>query len=841
MAKNISVRAIVTVQLTATGFLKNIGLGQGIDSISDIFFGNALQLELVSSDADPMLGTTLDKKTPVRAPAKLNITLKDEANETKYEAKLPVHGNFGKLGAILVTNEHRKEMYVKDIVVEGLPEGVVKVTCESWVHSKFDNPEKRIFFTNKGYLPSQTPIGLKSLREQDLASLRGNGKGERQDYERIYDYDTYNDLGNPDNNSLLRRPVLGTKTHPYPRRCRTGRPPTKTDPSSEKRVASFYVPRDENFSDLKQITFGISVLDNVLHALVPSLEATIVDKNLGFESFKEVLELFNKGIELSDMKEKSTMENDQLPELFLSKDVLSFPTTELMDRDEFAWFRDEEFARETLAGLNPYAIKLVTEWPLKSNLDPEVYGPPESAITSLVIEEAIKGIMSVDEALEKKKLFMLDYHDILLPFVNKVRQINDTTLYGSRTLFFLAPEGTLRPIAIELTRPPADDGKPQWKQVFTPSCWNATEGWLWRLAKAHVLAHDSGHHQLISHWLRTHCCVEPYIIAANRQLSAMHPIYRLMNPYFRFTMMINALARQALINAGGIIETSFSTERYSMEFSSFIYDKEWRFDQQGLPADLIVRGMAVEDPTAPHGLKLTIEDYPFANDGLILWDAIKQWVTDYVNHYYATADLVNSDNELQAWWEEIRTKGHQDKKDEAWWPVLNTPSSLIEVLTNMIWVTSGHHAAVNFGQYAYAGYFPNRPTIARINMPSEEATEEIRTNFVQDPVGYLLKTFPSKMQATKVMAVLNVLSTHSPDEEYIGDQIEPSWAEDLKIKTAFEKFNASLKDLENIIDSRNADNKFKNRNGAGTLSYQLLKPLSKSGVTGMGVPNSISI
>ena len=29
------------------------------------------------------------------------------------------------------------------------------------------------------------------------------------------------------------------------------------------------------------------------------------------------------------------------------------------------------------------------------------------------------------------------------------------------------------------------------------------------------------------------------------------------------------------------------------------------------------RGMAVEDPTAPHGLKLTIEDYPYANEGLL--------------------------------------------------------------------------------------------------------------------------------------------------------------------------------------------------------------------------------
>ena len=103
------------------------------------------------------------------------------------------------------------------------------------------------------------------------------------------------------------------------------------------------------------------------------------------------------------------------------------------------------------------------------------------------------------QALKHKKLFILDYHDLLLPYVNKVRKIEGTTLYGSRTLFFLTDQGILRPLAIELTRPPTDDRKPQWKQVFTPSG-DATETWLWRLAKAHVLAHDSGYHQLISHW-----------------------------------------------------------------------------------------------------------------------------------------------------------------------------------------------------------------------------------------------------------------------------------------------------------------------------------------------------
>ena len=104
------------------------------------------------------------------------------------------------------------------------------------------------------------------------------------------------------------------------------------------------------------------------------------------------------------------------------------------------------------------------------------------------------------QAIKDKKLFMLDYHDILLPFVNRVRDHSEgTTLYGSRTLFFLNADGTLRLLAIELTRPKAN-GKPQWKQVFTPSNSHSTDVWLWRFAKVHVLAHDSGHHQLVSHW-----------------------------------------------------------------------------------------------------------------------------------------------------------------------------------------------------------------------------------------------------------------------------------------------------------------------------------------------------
>ncbi|XP_010928833.1 linoleate 13S-lipoxygenase 2-1, chloroplastic [Elaeis guineensis] len=833
----VPVKAIVTVNLTIGGTFAHLSLNCRLDDITDLL-GKSLFLELVSSELDPKTGLEKD------AVGDYAHRAAQGKGEVKYEGNFMVPIDFGDIGAVLVTNEHHKEMHVKDIVLMIGDATALTINCQSWVHSKFDNPEKRIFFTNKSYLPSRTPSGLQRLRKKEQENLRGDGTGERKAFERIYDYDTYNDLGKPDKSEDLRRPVVGgSKEFPYPRRCRTGRPRSEKDPLSETRRSGVYIPRDEAFSEVKQLTFSAKTLRSVLHALIPSIGTAIVDTKLGFPYFAAIDSLFSEGMKLPK-QEGLNFFSTVIPRLVKAiaegtEDVLLFETPEMIIRDKFSWFRDEEFSRQTLAGVNPLSIQLVTELPIVSKLDPDVYGPPESAITEELIEREIKGVMTVLEALQQKRLFMLDYHDVLLPFVHKVRELGGTTLYGSRTLFFLTMDDTLRPIAIELTRP-ASPIKPQWKQVFT-HCWDATGSWLWKLAKAHVCAHESGYHQLVSHWLRTHSCTEPYIIAANRQLGAMHPIYRLLHPHFRYTMEINALAREYLINAGGTIETSFSPRKYSMELSSVAYDKLWRFDMEALPADLIRRGMAVEDPTAEFGLRLTINDYPFANDGLLIWSAIKQWVTDYVKHYYPDTEHVVEDYELQEWWTEVRTKGHADKKDEPWWPVLNTPEDLIHVLTTIIWVASGHHAAVNFGQYHYAGYFPNRPTIARKNMPVEDPDSEDFAKFWENPEFSLLQCFPSQIQATAVMAVLDILSSHAPDEEYLGGEPEPAWVEEPVIKAAFERFHGRMKEIEGIIDERNANPKFKNRCSVGTVPYELLKPFSKPGVTGMGIPNSISI
>ncbi|XAR64425.1 Linoleate 13S-lipoxygenase [Bertholletia excelsa] len=742
-------------------------------------------------------------------------------------------------GAILITNFHGKEFYLMQIVVHGYKEPLF-FPAYTWIHPRKDNPESRIIFKNKAYLPSQTPLGIKDLRREDLLSIRGNGKGERKMHERIYDYAPYNDLGRPDKDDLY-RPVLAGEERPYPRRCRTGRPMVKSDPSCETRVEKpdpVYVPRDEAFEEIKQNTFSAGRLKAMLNNLIPSIAAALSNSDIPFTCFSEIDKLYNDGLVLKGEEQK--VNGKSFPGNFMKQvgKLFKYEIPAIIRRDRFAWLRDNEFARQALAGVNPVNIELLRDFPIVSKLDPAIYGSPESAITKELLEPELHG-MSVEEAIEDKRLFMLDYHDMLLPFIGKMNNLPGREAYATRTIFFYTRTGFLRPIAIELSLPPTGSS-PGKKHVYTHGH-DATTHWIWKLAKAHVCSNDAGVHQLVNHWLRTHACMEAYIIATHRHLSSMHPIYKLLHPHMRYTLEINALARQSLINGGGIIEACFSPGKYAMEISSAAYKSMWRFDMEALPADLIRRGMAVEDPSMPHGLKLVIEDYPYAADGLLIWSTIKDLVESYVEHFYPESNLITSDIELQAWWNEIKNKGHYDKRNEPWWPQLNTKEDLSGILTTMIWVASGQHAAINFGQYPFGGYVPNRPTLMRKLVPEEGDPDYEK--FILNPQQVFLSSLPTQLQATKVMAVQYTLSTHSPDEEYLFQllDVQGHATNDHEVLELFKKFSVRLEEIENIINERNKDFRLHNRSGAGIPPYELLLPTSGHGVTARGIPNSISI
>ncbi|KAA8545124.1 hypothetical protein F0562_019987 [Nyssa sinensis] len=759
-----------TVVLMKKNYMEYKDLKASFMDRFDDFRGHKVFLQLVSSvTADPAQGSRGKHGKPAclkhwKRPTSIN------ASDSKMKVKFDWVEELGVPGAFIIKNHHQNEFYLKTLTLEDVPgHGRVHFICNSWVYPASKYKIDRIFFTNQAYLPSETPATPRLYREEELENLRGDGIGKLEGWDRVYDYDAYNDLGNPDKGSEYDRPVLGGST---------------------------------NTSD-------------------------------EFDTFQDVIDLCEGKFTVSEKTDKKL---EIIPSEFFEK-YFKFPMPEVIKENKNAWMTDEEFAREMLAGTNPVIICRLQEFPPTSKLDPRVYGDQTSSITRDNIGNNLEGL-SIDEAIKNNRLFILDYHDALMTYLRRINDLPSTKTYATRTLLFLKEDGTLKPLAIELSRPHPDGDQFGAISKVYPPAERGVEGATWQLAKAYVSINDYGYHELISHWLNTHAVIEPFVIARNRQLSVLHPIYKLLHPHFRYTKCINAFARKTLINAGGIVEQIFFPAKFSMEFSSMVY-KDWVFPEQSLAADLIRRGVAIEDSNSPHGVRLLIEDYPYAVDGLQIWSAIKTWVEDYCSFYYKNNEMVQNDSELQSWWEELREKGYDDKKDEPWWPKMETCKELIETCTIIIWVASAVHAAVNFRKYPYAGYLPNRPSLSRRFMPEPDTPEyhELERN----PEKAFLKTITAKKEALRSLFLVEILSKHSSDEFYLGQRDNPEWTKDTEPLKAFEKFGKKLKEIEKRITEMNTDPKWKNRVGPVKVPYTLLYPTGEVGLSGKGIPNSISI
>ncbi|KAK9992582.1 hypothetical protein SO802_027567 [Lithocarpus litseifolius] len=817
---------------------KNI-IASFIDRIYELL-GKRVSMQLISSvhpDPENVLQGKLGKAAHLEKWVTTITPL--TAAETVFSISFYWDESMGVPEAFIVRNHHHSQFYLKTVTLEDVPgHGLVHFVCNSWVYPAHHYRYNRVFFSNKTYLPCQTPELLRKYREEELANLRGNRTGELKEWDRIYDYAYYNDLGSPDKGKDHARPVLGgTKEYPYPRRGRTGRKPTKEDPCSESRLPllslDIYVPRDEQFGLLKFSDFLAYALKSLVQILLPKL-TSLCDKNFNeFDSFQDVLKLYEGGIKLPNEETTSKIREhipcELLRELIRNdgERFLKFPVPDVIKGDKSAWRTDEEFGREMLAGVNPVVIRRLQEFPPTSNLDPGEYGNQNSTTT---------------EEHREESEWAAYHHDTLMPYLKRINSTTTKT-YATRTLLLLQDNGTLKPLAIELSLPhPQGERHGAVSKVFTPAE-KGVEGLVWQLAKAYAAVNDSGYHQLISHWLNTHAVIEPFVIATNRQLSVLHPVHKLLHPHFRDTMHINALARQILINAGGVLERTVFPAKYAMELSSFVY-KKWVFTEQALPKDLLKRGIAVEDSSCRHGLRLLIEDYPYAVDGLEIWSAIEEWVNEYCSFYYPSDDMVQNDYELQSWWMKIRNEGHGDKKDEPWWPEMKTQAELIHSCTIIIWVASALHAAVNFGQYPYAGYLPNRPTVSRRFMPEPGTPEyaELESN----PELAYLKTITAQCQTLLGVSLIEILSRHSTDEIYLGQRDTPEWTSDAEQEAAFKRFGNKLEEIGIRIKEMNNDHKWRNRVGPVKVPYTLLYPITSDyprevGLTGKGIPNSVSI
>lgn len=429
---------------------------------------------------------------------------------------------------------------------------------------------------------------------------------------------------------------------------------------------------------------------------------------------------------------------------------------------------NDTFARMRVAGPNSVLLAGLASWPLKFGLSNADY-------------QAVMGTDdSLEAALTEKRLYWLDYEELANL---QAGSTNGQPKYFCAPLaLFAVPKGgrALVPVAIQLGQAAADglvlraDGPedPNW--------------WTWQSAKTFVQVAEGNYHELFVHLARTHLVLEAFAVATHRQLAPVHPLNILLLPHFEGTLFINNAAAGSLIAKDGPIDHIFVGEIGSTQQFASADRLSFDFTRHMLPNDLADR--RVDDVQA-------LPEYPYRDDALLVWQAIKDWVRSYVAVYYKDDAAVREDTELQAWRAELQGSGKI-----AGLPAIQDRDALVAVLTMIIFTASAQHAAVNFPQKDMMTYAPAITGAAWSPVPAA-GTSQSEADW--------LKLLPPIAEAQEQLNVLWLLGSvhYRPLGDYrVNHWPYLPWFEDPKIirpRGPLADFKAALKQVEAKIDARN--------------------------------------
>ncbi|XP_070552624.1 polyunsaturated fatty acid 5-lipoxygenase-like [Ptychodera flava] len=429
------------------------------------------------------------------------------------------------------------------------------------------------------------------------------------------------------------------------------------------------------------------------------------------------------------------------------------------------WREDWHFASQRLQGCHPYAIQLCKDIP--SNL-----GVTDEMMKTLLED------MTLEECIEQKRLFMVDHKTL----VDIPRVTEDLVVCSPIALFFMNKDKVLMPVAIQLFQDAAPDNP-----VFLPT----DPEYTWIAAKLFFNHADASIHQSAVHLGFTHMIVETMSLSVNRNLSPSHPLFRMVGPHLKYVMAINNSAVNILIAPGGWVDSVMSVGRDGMLEIISRQWRSWRLDVDGtLPTYLRDRG--VDDPEV-------IRDFPFRDDALLIYNAIRNYVEEIVMAHYETPQELADDHELQDMARELTAMPPEGLgvKGVPGNGSFTSYADVIQVFTSIIFISTVGHTAANYNQYTEYACTPNYPMLLRGKPPTtkEPMTETDIMNHI-----------PDKAMTLKVVAMVKVLSNQS--EDILGNSVVTYQYDPIGVK-AYKKFLRELKDVGRVIDERNLTRKRK--------------------------------
>ncbi|MGL5833081.1 MAG: lipoxygenase family protein [Waterburya sp.] len=473
--------------------------------------------------------------------------------------------------------------------------------------------------------------------------------------------------------------------------------------------------------------------------------------------------------------------------------------------------KDSVFAEQRLSGTNPLVIKSLKKMPAHINVSLNDLEKKTKPLFSL---ETI----SLQGEIEQGHIFIADYTESL-SFVQGESYEKGHKYLPKPIAFFwwrkngYSDRGELVPIAIalELNKSTSDKenkDKPnrnildkEW-QFFTP----LDKHLDWFIAKLCVQIADGNHHEMSSHLGRTHLVMETFAVSTARQLAENHPLGLLLRQHFRFMLANNSLARKLLINEGGFVDRILAgTLLESLQIVKNACTS-WSIKAFAFPTEIKNRGMDQKDQQAQdqQASEYKLPHYPYRDDGLLLWDAIKKFVTDYLNVFYPKQENIKNDEELQNWAKELAAENGGKIKDMP--SSIKTIAELIEIITTIIFTCGPQHSAVNFPQYEYMAFVPNMPLAAYQEITQKEQFPDEKS---------LMEFLPPQKQTADQVGMMYILSDYRYDRLGYYDQEFENRCKEIGIEAILAKFKQDLNQVEIEIDSNN-----KSR----IIPYPFLKP-----------------
>lgn len=434
---------------------------------------------------------------------------------------------------------------------------------------------------------------------------------------------------------------------------------------------------------------------------------------------------------------------------------------------------DEMFALQRIAGQNPVVLQRI-EW-TKAWAKQFPVTPAQFA-----------GVMGEDDSLEaagqEGRLYLCDYEESLgnmiggdfPPFAGQ-KYIN-----APLALFALlkSDRNVVRAVAIQAGQEPGPDNP-----VITPDC-----GWNWEIAKTIVQNADCNDSEYFRHLGLGHLLTEAFILATYRQLPRQHPLYVLMTPHFEGTLFTNGTAVTSINQEGSylnITESIFSgTVPATLGIAANAVSGVNYFENR-LPNDLKRRG--VDDPEL-------LPNYPYRDDALLIWNAIRSWVADYVRIYYTSDTDVQGDYELQNWVAEVSSRqggrirgvGEAGEGDR-----IETVDYLIECVTQVVYTASAHHALTNFPLEDYELYAPGWP--GALYQPAPDSAK-----------GATRKDWLSYLAPLNIALLQQALGTVVGGTYYTELGFYPVCQfADQRVRLPLMEFQNELQRIEDIIRERN--------------------------------------